>query len=223
MEGDVKQPEKPYHCTECRGGFSQRKNLERHTRTRHATGEEVRSKCPYEWCEFARKGFSRKDKLDLHIRRLHSISSIHPNPTRSVTDTRASQDPANDRTLSSSFSNLTHCKQQQTPFICRYPGCSRLKGFKTSSDLRRHERAIHARQNNGYFCPSERCPTPDKIWSRLDNLRQHIHNVHKQERPEDLIQQSKLAKSELPMDNNIQATSSFIFSPYQLKVNGKKN
>lgn len=79
MDGDTRPSEKRYRCDKCDGGFSHRKNLERHIRTMHADCDTTRYECPDKSCEFFRKGFARKDKLQLHRRR------HHPSPTRAPT------------------------------------------------------------------------------------------------------------------------------------------
>ncbi|KAL4864394.1 hypothetical protein BDV12DRAFT_176278 [Aspergillus spectabilis] len=88
------------------------------------------------------------------------------------------------------------------------------KSFRSLSDLRRHERDVHRRftgpdNNNGYICASEHCPLPGKTWSRLDNLRNHIHKIHKDEAVEDLITRSSVPRMELPARDN--KSPAFVF------------
>jgi hypothetical protein len=68
------------------------------------------------------------------------------------------------------------------PFRCDVPNCNRADGFTTSNDLDRHKKSIHK-----IGCASEKCKTKTKVWPRLDNFKQHIERIHKDEDEEDLI------------------------------------
>lgn len=76
------------------------------------------------------------------------------------------------------------------PFKCHVPGCRRGgKGFTTVNDLNRHKKSVHriGALENSYQCASEHCRNREKIWPRLDNFKQHIHRMHKDEDEQDLI------------------------------------
>lgn len=77
------------------------------------------------------------------------------------------------------------------PNLCLFPNCRRGgQGFTTTNDLDRHKKSVHGigKNINSYRCSgSEACRTKGKIWPRLDNFKQHIHRMHKDEDEQDLI------------------------------------
>jgi hypothetical protein len=81
---------------------------------------------------------------------------------------------------------LTHDK----PFMCDEANCKRGNpGFGTTNDLNRHKKSVHriGLFDKSYKCASETCRTKEKIWPRLDNFKQHIDRMHKDEDVYDLI------------------------------------
>lgn len=74
--------------------------------------------------------------------------------------------------------------------MCTELGCKRAtQGFTTVNDLDRHKKSVHkiGVLNKSYQCASELCRNKDKIWPRLDNFKQHIERMHKDEDELDLI------------------------------------
>jgi hypothetical protein len=80
---------------------------------------------------------------------------------------------------------LKHSK----PFKCNVPGCKRIEGFTTSNDLERHQKSIHRKDidKKSYQCAVENCRNKEKIWPRLDNFKQHVERMHKDEDVHDLV------------------------------------
>lgn len=81
------------------------------------------------------------------------------------------------------------------PHTCDVSGCRRAalgKGFTTINDLLRHKKSVHriGVERDSYQCASEHCRNRGKIWPRLDNFKQHIHRMHKDEDETELIQKS---------------------------------
>ncbi|EPS37244.1 hypothetical protein H072_9039 [Dactylellina haptotyla CBS 200.50] len=52
--------------------------------------------------------------------------------------------------------------------------------FHTKKDLTRHRDTVHGESSAGYVCPVPECPrsNPKRAFSRRDNLRQHILQLH---------------------------------------------
>lgn len=74
--------------------------------------------------------------------------------------------------------------------MCNLPGCKRNgQGFTTVNDLDRHKKSVHriGLLKKSYQCASETCRNKEKIWPRLDNFKQHIERMHKDEDHNDLI------------------------------------
>jgi hypothetical protein len=87
-------------------------------------------------------------------------------------------------------SRRKHMLKHQKPYRCNIPNCRRSgKGFTTKNDLDRHKKSVHriGALENSYQCASENCRNKEKIWPRLDNFKQHIHRMHKEENEADLI------------------------------------
>jgi hypothetical protein len=82
-----------------------------------------------------------------------------------------------------------HMLRHEKPFKCDVPGCSRNEGFTTSNDLDRHKKSIHkiGLDDKSYQCASEKCKAKTKVWPRLDNFKQHIERMHKDENEDELI------------------------------------
>ncbi|KAH7076763.1 hypothetical protein BKA63DRAFT_289270 [Paraphoma chrysanthemicola] len=86
-----------------------------------------------------------------------------------------------------------HKLKHEKPFKCEEPNCKRTGlGFTTVNDLDRHKKSVHriGLLKKSYQCASESCRSKEKIWPRLDNFKQHIERMHKEEEPEDLIKRS---------------------------------
>lgn len=76
-------------------------------------------------------------------------------------------------------------------FVCDIPRCKRgNKGFSTVNDLDRHKKSVHdvvMENSKSYQCASPACTNKTKVWPRLDNFKQHINRMHKDEDMYDLI------------------------------------
>ncbi|KAF2707725.1 hypothetical protein K504DRAFT_42150 [Pleomassaria siparia CBS 279.74] len=86
-----------------------------------------------------------------------------------------------------------HMLKHDKPFKCEVTDCRRGgKGFTTENDLMRHKKSVHriGMQNNSWQCASNTCRNRGKIWPRLDNFKQHIHRMHRDEDAHDLITKS---------------------------------
>jgi hypothetical protein len=75
--------------------------------------------------------------------------------------------------------------------VCPIPLCpQQFKGFSTFNDLQRHQKSAHGIQSKAtreYKCFGTECSRRDKLWPRLDNFRQHLIRMHKDEDTDDLI------------------------------------
>ncbi|KAL4748044.1 hypothetical protein BDW72DRAFT_161423 [Aspergillus terricola var. indicus] len=208
---EVAKDEKCYRCEACAVRFATRKNLDRHRNTIHVE-KQSKKVCPHESCNST---FIRQDNLTMHIRKYHgeptrpvrstTFPSLSPSKSRSCHKRTFSDELSLSSAADISTSTLS---KRHLTFNCKDKNCARhAKGFRSPSDLRRHERDVHRRfsdteSHNGYMCASEHCPTPGKTWSRLDNLRAHIHKLHANENIPDLIERSSLPRSELqPKDD----------------------
>ncbi|PVH99496.1 hypothetical protein DM02DRAFT_656337 [Periconia macrospinosa] len=88
-----------------------------------------------------------------------------------------------------------HMLKHDKPHVCDVQGCRRAavgKGFTTKNDLDRHKKSVHrvGVEKGSYQCASEHCRNRGKIWPRLDNFKQHINRMHKDEDEHDLISRS---------------------------------
>ncbi|KAF1842674.1 uncharacterized protein K460DRAFT_407069 [Cucurbitaria berberidis CBS 394.84] len=87
-----------------------------------------------------------------------------------------------------------HMLKHKKPFKCDIPNCKRDgQGFTTINDLDRHKKSVHRiglRTNKSYQCASPNCRSKEKIWPRLDNFKQHIERLHKDEDEDALIKRS---------------------------------
>lgn len=77
-------------------------------------------------------------------------------------------------------------------FTCNFPGCKRAEqGFSTVNDLDRHKKSVHKiglNKSKSWRCAAANCSNAKKMWPRLDNFKQHIERMHKEEEILDLIQ-----------------------------------
>lgn len=83
-----------------------------------------------------------------------------------------------------------HILRHDKPYLCDQPRCKRNgQGFTTVNDLDRHKKSVHriGLLNKSYQCASETCKNKEKIWPRLDNFKQHVERMHKDEDEADLI------------------------------------
>ena len=76
-----------------------------------------------------------------------------------------------------------HMDKHTRPYICREPGCEKIRGFTYSGGLLRHEREVH-RQHGGpkapRFCPFPNCKrSTGQGFSRKENLNEHLRRVHR--------------------------------------------
>ncbi|KAJ9249734.1 hypothetical protein DTO207G8_6521 [Paecilomyces variotii] len=79
---------------------------------------------------------------------------------------------------------------------CDEPSCSRKEGFGTVNDLERHKKCIHNKEPERgpkilYMCFAPNCPRRNKQWPRLDNFRQHLTRMHRDEDPVQLLKKSE--------------------------------
>jgi hypothetical protein len=76
------------------------------------------------------------------------------------------------------------------PFKCLEPNCKRGdQGFTTINDLDRHKKSVHriGMDKKSYRCAAAKCMKKEKIWPRLDNFKQHVSRMHRDEDEIDLI------------------------------------
>ncbi|KAF2442202.1 hypothetical protein P171DRAFT_433748 [Karstenula rhodostoma CBS 690.94] len=102
-----------------------------------------------------------------------------------------------------------HMLKHDKPHTCDMQGCRRAahgKGFTTINDLQRHKKSVHriGVERDSYQCASEHCRNRGKIWPRLDNFKQHINRMHKEEDETDLIRKSSY-RGPLPPSRMTQA------------------
>lgn len=71
--------------------------------------------------------------------------------------------------------DITHTRFTHR-FTCDFKGCGR--GFCLRKDLIRHKQTIHANDKPEFFCPVENCKRNIRGFSRKDNLRYHIVQLH---------------------------------------------
>ncbi|KAF1837483.1 hypothetical protein BDW02DRAFT_491271 [Decorospora gaudefroyi] len=93
-----------------------------------------------------------------------------------------------------------HMLKHEKPFKCEIAGCKRAdKGFTTINDLDRHKKSVHliGLQTRSYQCAAQYCKNRAKVWPRLDNFKQHVERMHKEEDPLDLINRSTLQPGQL--------------------------
>ncbi|CAI6332104.1 unnamed protein product [Periconia digitata] len=96
-----------------------------------------------------------------------------------------------------------HRLKHDKPHVCNVHGCRRAaigRGFTTKNDLDRHKKSVHrvGVEKGSYQCASEHCRNKGKIWPRLDNFKQHIHRMHKDEDEHDLVTRSAYRESYAP-------------------------
>jgi hypothetical protein len=65
-------------------------------------------------------------------------------------------------------------------------------GFPNINDLERHQKSVHHMspkhgKSKDYKCFGDGCPRHDKVWPRLDNFKQHLKKVHKNENIDSLL------------------------------------
>ncbi len=75
-------------------------------------------------------------------------------------------------------------------------GCTRVCGFATPNDLDRHKRSKHgltagSGPSRYWKCASRACENKNKEWPRLDNFRQHVERMHKEEDSTSLVRRSR--------------------------------
>jgi hypothetical protein len=77
------------------------------------------------------------------------------------------------------------------PHKCDVANCSRTEGFITVNDLMRHKKSVHKvgvdTITRSFKCAYPNCKSPEKVWPRLDNFKQHIIRMHKVDDVKDLI------------------------------------
>ncbi|KAH7060611.1 hypothetical protein B0J12DRAFT_695972 [Macrophomina phaseolina] len=91
-----------------------------------------------------------------------------------------------------------HTLKHTKPWTCDEPDCSRKEGFTTINDLKRHQKSVHkiGGMSKSFRCVADRCRNKDKLWPRLDNFKQHINRMHKDEYDmDDLINRSQIFSS----------------------------
>lgn len=136
-----------------------------------------------------------------HVSQYSSRSASHPKSTykcsRCNEISKCPSDFKYVRMYFSFVSELTsetrkHMLKHDKPHTCDVSGCRRAaqgKGFTTSNDLQRHKKSVHriGVELDSYQCASDQCRNRGKIWPRLDNFKQHISRMHKDEDEQDLI------------------------------------
>lgn len=100
-----------------------------------------------------------------------------------------------------------HKLKHDKPHKCDEPGCKRGdRGFTTTNDLDRHKKSVHriGMEKKSYRCAAPKCQKRDKIWPRLDNFKQHVSRMHKEEDEDELIKRSQVpppARTSLVFDS----------------------
>ncbi|KAJ9297627.1 hypothetical protein DTO271G3_4402 [Paecilomyces variotii] len=89
-----------------------------------------------------------------------------------------------------------HEARHKKIYKCDEPSCSRKEGFGTVNDLERHKKCIHNKEPERgpkilYMCFAPNCPRRNKQWPRLDNFRQHLTRMHRDEDPAQLLKKSE--------------------------------
>ncbi len=86
--------------------------------------------------------------------------------------------------------SASYAQSPKKPYACPLVECS--SQFLHYSDLSRHQRTVHMRQESrqGYRCAFKGCPKADKIWTRLDSFKQHVLKRHQNADVQDIIKQS---------------------------------
>ncbi|KAF2254767.1 hypothetical protein BU26DRAFT_144876 [Trematosphaeria pertusa] len=189
----------PFCCETCGRSFKYKKDLERHKHSVH--NSQASWFCPVEGCRFAVQGFSRKDKAFQHVKTHQrdlatGIEPIFVNSEEGITlnlqqSETSGTSPAilalgssTTDSVSDDASAIVHSTIRTPPRIdarphkCSVSGCNTT--FAHSHDLRRHMKTKHLdlRSGEGYRCAAPGCPSADKVWTRLDNFRQHISRRH---------------------------------------------
>ncbi|CDM29245.1 Zinc finger, C2H2-like [Penicillium roqueforti FM164] len=85
-----------------------------------------------------------------------------------------------------------HEARHKKLFKCDVPNCPRKDGFGTINDLARHKKCVHNKEPERgpkmmYMCFGTNCPRPNKRWPRLDNFKQHLNRMHREEDGEALL------------------------------------
>jgi hypothetical protein len=90
-----------------------------------------------------------------------------------------------------------HLRNHERPYHCNFPGCTWVKGFTSLTDLERHKKSKHLGYipSKGWKCKGRNCWNPTKIWPRLDNFKQHIRKMHRDEDLDAVIAASVISVS----------------------------
>ncbi|KAJ8112370.1 hypothetical protein OPT61_g5249 [Boeremia exigua] len=95
-----------------------------------------------------------------------------------------------------------HMLRHEKKFVCDVPDCKREgKGFSTVNDLERHKKSVHKigiAKSKSYQCAAAKCANSTKIWPRLDNFKQHLERMHKEEDSLELIKRSEYHCQDIP-------------------------
>ncbi|KAF1932236.1 uncharacterized protein M421DRAFT_287280 [Didymella exigua CBS 183.55] len=98
--------------------------------------------------------------------------------------------------------SMKHMLKHKKNFVCGETGCKRSgKGFSTINDLDRHRKSVHkinTTKSISYQCAASACANKDKIWPRLDNFKQHVERMHKEDDMCELIKLSECHLQEAP-------------------------
>ncbi|KAF3049085.1 hypothetical protein E8E11_005390 [Didymella keratinophila] len=90
---------------------------------------------------------------------------------------------------------IKHMRKHVKSFVCTEEGCKRGgKGFSTTNDLDRHKKSVHGigvANSKSYRCAADVCQNKNKVWPRLDNFKQHVDRMHKEEDQLSLIKRSE--------------------------------
>jgi hypothetical protein len=88
-----------------------------------------------------------------------------------------------------------YAQSPSKPYACPLVECS--SQFLHYSDLSRHQKTVHMRQESGqgYRCAFEGCPKADKIWTRLDSFKQHVLKRHQNADAQEIIKLSTRSTS----------------------------
>lgn len=72
-----------------------------------------------------------------------------------------------------------HMNKHPKPYLCKEAGCEKLRGFRYSEGLLRHEIRVHRKHLVNLNCPYWDCKrSTGKGFSRQENLQEHLRRAH---------------------------------------------
>lgn len=179
---------KRYQCGNCDESFYQKSHLEIHRRAHSSEKPFV--------CKTCGMSFSKRPNLKSHEIQ-HNTSSPERFSPSSFISFSASRDVSKEETPAFDVKGkkADNRPESMRPHTCDISGCRRAtpgKGFSEMSGLQRHKEFVHriGVERDSFQCASMNCRNRGKIWPRLDNFKQHISRMHKDEDEAELIRKS---------------------------------